>query len=163
MTPAAGPGVFLQSRVGRRGIPTAASFEGWVRAALHGRSSQRREVNIIIVGRPEGRALNRRHRGKDHATNVLSFPYEPLPGEQSRLLGELALCAPVVAREAARQGKETRDHYAHLTVHGVLHLLGYDHASDTGAARMEALERRILDGLGVPDPYALRKPETGNR
>ena len=138
---------------GAKGVPTAASFERWVRAALRGRQRGRRQVGIVVIGRAEARALNRRYRDRDYATNVLSFPCELPPGDRSGLLGDLAICAPVVAREAAEQGKPTRNHYAHLTIHGVLHLLGYDHATDAEAERMEALERRILAGLGIPDPY----------
>jgi probable rRNA maturation factor len=163
MSPRSRPDVFFSSRVGRKGVPTAASFGSWVRAALHGRGRGPREVNIVVVGRTEGRALNRRYRGRDYATNVLSFPYEPLPGERSRLLGDLAICAPVVAREAAEQGKATRAHYAHLTVHGVLHLIGYDHATGPQAERMGVLERRILAGLGIADPYADREPVAVSR
>ena len=112
------------------------------------------ELSLRLVGAAEGRRLNRDFRGRDYATNVLSFPYEPLPGEKSRLLGDLVICAPVVAREAREQGKALRDHYAHLTLHGVLHLLGYDHIEDADAERMEALETRLLSRLGIADPYA---------
>ncbi|TNY24961.1 rRNA maturation RNase YbeY, partial [Fulvimonas soli] len=102
----------------------------------------------------EGRALNRDYRGKDYATNVLSFPAELPPGMALPLIGDLAICAPVVAREAREQGKRERDHWAHLTVHGVLHLLGYDHIAEADAEAMETLEARILAGLGITDPYA---------
>ena len=121
-------------------------------------SAQRRklatELSIRIVDIAEGRALNRDYRGKDYATNVLSFPAELPPGVSLPLIGDLAICAPVVAREAAEQGKDPRDHWAHMTVHGVLHLLGYDHIQDNEAEAMEALETRILAGLGIADPYA---------
>ena len=112
------------------------------------------ELSIRIVDIAEGRALNRDYRGKDYATNVLSFPAELPPGVSLPLIGDLAICAPVVAREAAEQGKDPRDHWAHMTVHGVLHLLGYDHIQDSEAEAMEALETRILAGLGIADPYA---------
>ena len=85
---------------------------------------------------------------------MLSFPYAAVRGERSALLGELALCPAVVAREARAQGKHVRDHFAHLTVHGVLHLIGYDHESARDAEHMEAIERRVLAGLGIADPYA---------
>jgi rRNA maturation RNase YbeY len=90
---------------------------------------------------------------RDYATNVLSFPHEPAPGEHSGLLGDLVIGAPVVAREAREQGKTARDHYAHMTIHGVLHLLGYDHEDERDAGRMETLEARILASLGIDDPY----------
>ena len=97
----------------------------------------------------EGRALNRDYRGKDYATNVLSFPYSPEPS----LAGDLVVCVPVVMDEAARQRKPVEAHFAHLIVHGMLHLQGYDHEAEADAAVMEARERDILSGLGYPDPY----------
>jgi probable rRNA maturation factor len=117
------------------------------------RRSSPAELSIRIVGSREGRALNLRYRGRDYATNVLSFPAELPPGVTLPLLGDIVIAAPVVAREAREQDKPLRDHYAHLTVHGVLHLLGYDHQREHDAARMEALEKRILASLGIPDPY----------
>jgi probable rRNA maturation factor len=110
-------------------------------------------LSIRIVGALEGRSMNRRYRGRDHATNVLSFPADLPRGITSSLLGDLVICAPVALREAREQHKAPRDHFAHLTVHGVLHLLGYDHLDDRDATRMEVLERRILAGLGIADPY----------
>ncbi len=100
------------------------------------------------------RELNRRYRGKDYATNVLSFPAELPRGVALPLLGDLVICAPVVTREAGEQGKPLRHHYAHLTIHGVLHLLGYDHQAERDAQRMEALETRILHWLVIPDPVS---------
>jgi probable rRNA maturation factor len=149
--------VWVRNEAGRRGVPVLRSFEKWVGAIpeLEQRPGWT-EVNILVVDGRAGRRYNRRFRGRDYATNVLSFPYEPMPGEHSGLLGDLVVCAPVVAREAREQGKPARDHYAHLTIHGVLHLLGYDHEDDADAERMEALERRILATLGIPDPYAPR-------
>ncbi|HJP97013.1 MAG TPA: rRNA maturation RNase YbeY [Rhodanobacteraceae bacterium] len=130
------------------------SFRCWVAAALAGaRHDHPAELSIRIVGVREGRTLNRRYRDRDYATNVLSFPAELPPDVGSPLLGDIVIAAPVVAREARAQGKSVRDHYAHLTVHGVLHLLGYDHQSDGDAVRMEALETRILASLGITDPY----------
>ncbi|HKK22196.1 MAG TPA: rRNA maturation RNase YbeY, partial [Pseudohaliea sp.] len=128
-------------------------FERWVAAALGGDGGAA-ELTVRVVDEAEGRELNRRYRGKDYATNVLSFPADLPPGVDLPLLGDLVLCAPVVAREAAGQGKLEAHHWAHLTVHGVLHLLGEDHQGDAEAERMEAAERRILAGLGMPDPYA---------
>ena len=148
------PAVHVGYAAPRRGVPAAASFTRWVAAALA--TARRRgpaELSIRIVGTREGRGLNRHYRGKDCATNVLSFPVELPRGVASPLLGDLVICAPVVAREARAQRKPLRDHYAHLTVHGVLHLLGYDHVVERDAVRMEALEVAVLAGLGVPDPY----------
>ena len=140
----------------RAGIPAAASFRKWVAAALAGRIREA-DLAIRIVDSEEGRALNRHYRGKDYATNVLSFPAElpkGLPkGVKFPLLGDLVICAPVVAREADAQGKPRNAHYAHLTIHGCLHLLGMDHIDPREAEAMEQLERDILAGLGVPDPY----------
>jgi probable rRNA maturation factor len=149
------PRVSTSYAVPRAGLPAPASFRQWVAAALRGaRRRKPAEVAIRIVGANEGQALNRDYRGKDYATNVLSFPAELPPGVDLPLIGDLAICAPVVAREAAEQGKKPRDHWAHLTVHGTLHLLGYDHIEDAEAEAMEALETRILAGLGITDPYA---------
>ena len=140
----------------RAGVPAAASFRKWVAAALEGRIREA-DLAIRIVDEKEGRALNHHYRGKDYATNVLSFPAElpeGLPkGVKLPLLGDLVLCAPVVAREAREQGKPLNAHYAHLTVHGCLHLLGWDHEDAQEAEAMEQLEREILAGLGLPDPY----------
>ncbi|WP_242451793.1 rRNA maturation RNase YbeY [Rhodanobacter sp. T12-5] len=140
--------------VPRAGLPAPASFQRWVEAALRGAKRRKPgELAIRIVDTDEGRALNRDYRGKDYATNVLSFPAELPPGVALPLIGDLAICAPVVLREAAEQGKLARDHWAHLTIHGVLHLLGHDHIEDAEAEAMEALETRILAGLGIADPY----------
>lgn len=144
--------LYLRNDTGRNGVPTRKSFQAWISAIpeLRRRSL---EVNILIVGAEEGRRFNREFRHTDYATNVLSFPFEPLAGQKSSLLGDLVICASVVAREAAEQGKRPRDHWAHLTIHGVLHLLGHDHQTRAEAKRMEALEIRILAGLGIADPY----------
>lgn len=154
-SPVPGPAVHIGYALPRKSIPSATSFRHWVDAALAGaRHRKPAELSIRIVGTREGRALNRRYRGRDYATNVLSFPVELPRGVALPLLGDLAICAPVVAREAREQGKPPRNHYAHLTVHGVLHLLGYDHQNARDAARMEQLEIRILAVLGIADPYA---------
>lgn len=140
----------------RAGVPAAVSFRKWVAAALEGRIREA-DLAIRIVDEKEGRALNHHYRGKDYATNVLSFPAElpeGLPkGVKLPLLGDLVLCAPVVAREAQEQRKPLGAHYAHLTVHGCLHLLGWDHEDAQEGEAMEQLEREILAGLGLPDPY----------
>jgi probable rRNA maturation factor len=111
---------------------------------------RRARVTVRFVGTAEGRRLNREFRRRDRATNVLAFAY---PADDGRLAGDLVLCAPVVAREARDQAKPLRAHYAHLTIHGALHLCGHDHDRRRSAARMEAAEKRILAGLGFPDPY----------
>lgn len=150
-------GLRLAVRYGlpRAGLPAPASFRRWAEAALRGARYRRcAELAIRIVDEAEGLALNRDYRGRDYSTNVLSFPVEPPPGVRLDLIGDLAICAPVVEREAAEQGKPARDHWAHLTVHGVLHLLGHDHVREDQAQVMEDLETRILAGLGIPDPYA---------
>jgi probable rRNA maturation factor len=140
----------------RKGVPTSASFRQWVEAALRGAKRRKAtELSIRIVDAKEGRTLNRDYRGKDYATNVLSFPVELPPGVKLPLIGDLVICAPVVTREAIEQDKLARDHWAHMTVHGVLHLLGYDHIEDNEAEEMEALETRILAGLGIADPYTV--------
>ena len=144
--------------VPRTGVPSAVSFRKWVAAALHSRIREA-DLAIRIVGTKEARALNRHYRGKDYATNVLSFPAElpdGLPdGVKLPLLGVLVICAPVVAREAKEQKKSVTDHYAHLTVHGALHLLGWDHENEADAICMEQLEREILSSLGIEDPYVI--------
>ena len=140
----------------RKGVPAAPSFRRWVGVALAGRIREA-DLAIRIVGEDEGRALNRHYRGKDYATNVLSFPAERPPGLPKNakfpLLGDLVICAPVVAKEATSQDKPLAAHYAHLTVHGCLHLLGWDHENDADAHAMEQLEREILAGMGIADPY----------
>jgi probable rRNA maturation factor len=147
--------------VPRAGLPSAVSFRKWVAAALAGRIREA-DLAIRVVGTREGRALNRHYRGKDYPTNVLSFPADldegvKLPkGVTMPLLGDLVLCAPVVAREAREQKKPLAAHYAHLTVHGALHLLGWNHEDDTEADCMERLEREILAELGIADPYLER-------
>jgi probable rRNA maturation factor len=145
----------------RTGLPAAVSFRRWVAAALDGRIREA-DLAIRLVDAKEGRALNRHYRGKDYATNVLSFPADvaegvKLPkGVKMPLLGDLVICAPVVAKEARDQGKPLNAHYAHLTVHGALHLLGWDHEDECDAECMEKLEREILAGLGIEDPYRER-------
>ena len=141
--------------VPRAGVPSATSFRRWVKAALRGAKRRKgTELSIRLVDIDEGQALNRDYRGKDYATNVLSFPAELPPGVNLPLIGDLAICSPVVRREADEQGKLARDHWAHMTIHGVLHLLGFDHIEDHDAEVMEALETRILATFGIADPYA---------
>ncbi|MGN8277371.1 rRNA maturation RNase YbeY [Pseudomonas sp. SMN5] len=134
--------------------PSEALFRRWCELALRQRSADS-ELTIRLVDEPEGRELNHTWRQKDYATNVLSFPAD-VPDEllDIPLLGDLVICVPVVEREAAEQGKASEAHWAHLVIHGCLHLLGYDHIEDDEAEEMEALEQTLLAELGHPDPYA---------
>ncbi|MBS1200168.1 MAG: rRNA maturation RNase YbeY [Proteobacteria bacterium] len=131
--------------------PGVPSLRRWAEAALRG-GPRGAELGIRVVGAGEGRRLNREFRGKDHPTNVLSFAAAAPAGPRS-FLGDIAICAPVVAREARAQGKPLRAHWAHMVVHGVLHLLGHDHHARREAREMEAREVVILSGLGFGDPY----------
>jgi probable rRNA maturation factor len=145
--------VSVEYALPRLGLPAAVSFRKWVAAALKGRIREA-DLAIRIVGTKEGRALNRHYRGRDYATNVLSFPAELPEGVVLPLLGDIVLCAPVITREAREQKKALTDHYAHLTVHGAQHLLGWDHEDAREADCMEQLEREILAEMGIEDPYA---------
>jgi probable rRNA maturation factor len=120
---------------------------------MHASIEQGAAVCLRVVGGAESRRLDRDYRGKDKPTNVLSFPSSPEERVATGILGDLVICAPVVAREAREQGKTLRAHWAHMVVHGTLHLLDYDHESARDARRMEALEVEILRGLGFHDPY----------
>jgi probable rRNA maturation factor len=131
-----------------KGIPADAKLRAYAREAL----KRAADVTLRIVGEAEGRRLNLTHRGKDYATNVLTFVYESARG--APLSGDIVLCAPVLAREARAQGKALEAHCAHLVVHGLLHLQGYDHEADADAVAMERRERVILRRLGFGDPYA---------
>lgn len=133
-------------------LPSEAELARWARVAL-GEEAPAAELTIRIVDSAESQALNRDYRGKDKPTNVLSFPFEAPPGVESELLGDLVICAPVVAQEAAEQGKPLKAHWAHMVVHGILHLLGYDHEEDEEAECMEALEVERLEILGIANPY----------
>ena len=138
-------------------LPEGKLWRRWCQAALQ-RQHQRAQVSLLVVDEAEGRQLNHDYRGKDYATNVLSFALnegDTVAGMP--LFGDLVFCAPVVAREAAEQGKTLEAHYAHLTVHGMLHLQGFDHEQDDEAEVMEALETVILAKLGYDDPYAAEK------
>jgi probable rRNA maturation factor len=135
----------VQYAVSSSTAPTRGQFRRWVRKAL----AHDARITIRVVGQAEGRALNRAYRGRDYATNVLTF----ILRERAPYEGDLAICAPVVAREAREQKKTLDAHYAHLTVHGVLHLQGYDHENDADAAVMERLETGIVTGFGYPAPY----------
>lgn len=146
--------VTVQRATQLRGLPGNVRFRQWVAAALAGAGHRRTsEIVIRLVNEAEGRRLNQHWRHRNYATNVLSFPAELPRGVRSPLLGDLVICAQVVRREAAQQGKPPEAHWAHLTVHGTLHLLGYDHVGKRKAAKMESLETAILAKLGFPDPY----------
>jgi probable rRNA maturation factor len=173
--------VTVQMASSRRGVPHSRSLNRWAQAACVKqlpRGDDELALTIRIVGAAESRRLNRTWRNKDKPTNVLSFPADPHPrgratspasgrgerflpspsgrgqGEGPLELGDLAICAPVVAREAREQGKPAQAHWAHMVVHGVLHLLGYDHENDRDAEAMEAREVKILAQFGYSDPYA---------
>lgn len=137
----------LQVASEQSNIPTKAQFRKWAKAALRVDT----EVTIRIVDKAEGRALNLAYRSKDYATNVLTFPLT----EEPHLMGDIIICAPVVTAEAKIQQKSIEAHYAHLTVHGVLHLHGYDHEIDEQAALMESIEVTTLINLGYPNPYLI--------
>ncbi len=136
-----------------RGLPGVASVADWARAALAGSGPGTAEITVRLVDEAESADLNKRYRGKRGATNVLSFTYDLAPGKAG-LAGDLVICAPVVQREAAQQDKRPRAHWAHMVVHGILHLRGYDHVHKTDAQIMETSEIRALRRLGFPDPYA---------
>ncbi|MNF35814.1 Endoribonuclease YbeY [compost metagenome] len=135
-------------------LPSEAQFRSWCEIALRQRTADS-ELTIRLVDESEGRELNHTYRQRDYATNVLSFPAD-VPDEllDIPLLGDLVICVPVVEREALEQEKTPEAHWAHLVIHGCLHLLGYDHIDDAEAEEMEALERTLLAELGHPDPYA---------
>lgn len=145
------------SAASRRPIPVLRTLRRWAAAAL-GTSATGSDVTVRIVGRAEGRRLNRDWRERDYATNVLSFGYSLPHGKNGSLHGDLVLCAPVVEKEALEQAKTVTAHYAHMVVHGLLHLQGYDHEDDGEAERMERRERLILKRLGYADPYASDAP-----
>lgn len=137
----------------REDLPNQELIEDWINAALTHFEMERGEVSVCIVDEEESQTLNRDYRGKDKPTNILSFPAD-LPEEVDiPLLGDLVICAPVVAQEALDQGKTLHAHWAHMLVHGTLHLLGYDHIEDEQAEEMEAIETDIITAMGYPAPY----------
>ena len=148
----------LVRRATRRGwVPGTAALRRWARLAL-GRHARGRELSVLVVGPARSRSLNRRYRGQDRPTNVLSFPAaSPAPGAAAtgagQLLGDLVICPLVLRREAREQGKAQRAHWMHLVIHGALHLIGYDHARPVDARRMARRETRLLRTLGVANPY----------
>lgn len=145
-------------------LPNEAQFTTWLNTALqHLDETQTTAITVRIVSAEESQSLNHQYRGKDRPTNVLSFPFElpqGLPQElmpEERVLGDLAICAEIVAAEAKQQNKALFDHWAHMTIHGCLHLLGYDHINDDEAEVMEAIEIAVLAKLGINDPYHIEE------
>ena len=138
------------------GLPTAEQIEQWATAAVQPQSDEV-EMTVRIVDEAESHALNLNYRGKDRPTNVLSFPFECPDEVELPLLGDLVICRQVVEREAQEQDKPVMAHWAHMVVHGSLHLLGYDHIEDDEAEEMESLETQIMTGLGFADPYLSEK------
>ena len=161
------PVIEVQYAVNRSGVPHPSTLRRWARSALQlsGAVAPRAvrkppaSLTVRVVGATEGRLLNRRWRGKDKTTNVLSFPAGDLPpGQHETLpLGDIVICAPVIRREAMEQFKSLTSHWAHMVIHGTLHLLGYDHEAKGDAAVMEQKERQLMAGLGFADPYLLLK------
>jgi probable rRNA maturation factor len=134
-------------------IPALAELERWISAALQSQTLADAEVSVYIVDEDEGQELNAQYRSKDYPTNVLSFPADIAEEVGIPLLGDLVVCAPIVEREAQEQGKTLQAHWAHMLIHGTLHLVGFDHIDDNEAETMETLETQIVTGLGYPAPY----------
>ena len=143
----------VQYGAARAGLPAKSSLRRWASAALQGLGRERVALGVRIVGAAESAELNRRFRRKHGPTNVLSFAFEAPSGTRSEVLGDLVICAPVVRREARAQRKPVRTHWAHMVVHGILHLRGYDHMNRRDATVMEKKEIRILKELGFANPY----------
>jgi probable rRNA maturation factor len=143
----------VQYGVKRAGLPAESALRVWARTALKGVRRQQISLGLRIVGNAESMALNARYRHKPCPTNVLSFAFEAPPGARSDVLGDLAICAPVVRREARAQHKTLEAHWAHMVVHGILHLRGYDHRKRQEAVVMEKKEIRLLKELGYANPY----------
>ncbi|MGA8863740.1 MAG: rRNA maturation RNase YbeY [Gallionella sp.] len=137
----------VQYESDRQHLPTRAQFRRWIKAALQRDAI----ITLRIVDEPEGRELNKTYRGRDYATNVLTFVYD----DMQTLAGDIVICAPVVERETTAQRKELLAHYAHLSLHAALHLQGYDHDNDADAAEMEQLETELMLKLRYSDPYPI--------
>ena len=136
-----------------KAIPSLEQIEAWANAVLVAENTGEQEITVRFTDDEESQTLNHDYRGKDKPTNVLSFPFEVPPGIEMNLLGDLVICVPVIMREAQEQDKTPTNHYAHMVVHGILHLLGYDHIDDADADIMEAKEIRILASLNIGNPY----------
>lgn len=149
--------VDFQNAFDGQDVPEESLFQAWAQAAWL--EQEPSEVTIRIVDVDEGQALNHQYRGKDKPTNVLSFPFEAPAGITVPLAGDLVICAPVVEGEAREQFKSSAAHWAHMVVHGMLHLQGYDHINDEDAEPMEALEIRLLAKFGIGNPYAAEETE----
>ena len=153
------PAVDVQIACKNKDVPPTSEIEAWVARALLASGRQfgaQTELSVRVVDTGEIQGLNRDYRQQDKPTNVLSFPGGPvagLPVEEATVLGDVVVCADVVSREAAEQGKSVAEHWAHMLVHGTLHLLGYDHGNPAEAAEMEGLETKILGQYGLRDPY----------
>ena len=147
--------VDLQLACDDKPVPKLSDFQYWTEAAL-APYEKSFELTIRLVNSDESRQLNHQYRGKDKATNVLSFPFDVPDGIELDLLGDLVICVDVVEQEAAEQHKSINAHWAHMVVHGCLHLLGFDHIDDDEAEEMEALETKIITGLGIAAPYEIQ-------
>ena len=143
----------LQIASEHSGIPEAECFQTWIDCVMAEQNMDVQEITIRVVDEQESRELNHQYRDKDKPTNVLSFPFEAPPGVEMNLLGDLVVCAQVVEKEAIEQNKPLSHHWAHMIVHGALHLLGFDHIDDNDAQEMEGLEIALLAKLGIDDPY----------
>lgn len=150
-----GPLISVRRQSRASGVPSRQTFTAWARAAL-GRAAPGREISVLVVGEQRSRALNRRYRGRDNPTNVLSFPAATAGVGAAQLLGDLVICPQVLRREARAQHKRLKDHWTHLFVHGLLHLIGYDHERIRDQLRMERREIRILRSMGIANPYRSR-------
>jgi len=136
-------------------LPTEAQLISWAENTIMGFITEPSNIDIRITDMDEIRALNAQFRQKDLPTNVLSFPADPMPGIENTHLGDIAICADIVAAEASQQCKQLDHHWAHLVTHSILHLLGYDHIDAAEAEEMESLEREILERINIPDPYLI--------
>lgn len=154
-------GIGVQRAAGSRGAPPAASIRRWAAAALEAAAADPRRLTVRVTGEREMAELNGRYRGRPSATNVLSFPLPLEEAIDGGYLGDVVVCAPVVAREAEEAGIGAEGHWAHMVVHGVLHLCGYDHVDEGGATEMEAMESRVLRSLGYADPWVREEAGPG--
>ncbi len=144
--------IYCQYATSETKLPSEEDFEKWVTLALEAPFDEQCELTIRVVDDAESSHLNRTFRNKDYSTNVLSFPF-PAPEGYENILGDMVLCAPVILKEAKEQNKKLMDHWAHLVIHGTLHLQGYDHQLEVEAEEMEAKEINILKKIGIDNPY----------